>query len=78
MTKIRFNTDNITISEIVEFFEQFMFISKPTLTGTVGVALGALTFYPDGTMETGVPLKNQVLQVILKELREAGHEYEIQ
>ena len=77
MTKIRFNTDNITIPEIAAFFEKYMIVAKATPVKHGVIELGALVFYPDGVMRTTVPLQNQVLQIILKDYREAGYEYEV-
>lgn len=77
MTKIQFDTSTISLPKIIEFFEEFMIVSKATPAGNGTIALGALTFYPDGVMITEVSLKNIVLSTILEDFRKAGHNYTI-
>ena len=77
MTKIRFNTDQISLPEIVAFFAEYMIIAKPTTIKNGTIELGALVFYPDGIMRTTVSLENIVLQRMLEEYHKAGYEYEI-
>lgn len=77
MTMIRFNTDNISVPDIVAFFAEYMIIAKPTPIKNGTIELGALVFYPDGILQTTVTENNILLQVILEDYRKSGHEYEI-
>lgn len=77
MTKIRFCTDQISVPEIVDFFQDFFITAKATPIKNGTIELGALVFYPDGIMRTTVSLENLVLRRMLEEYHKAGYDYEI-